>query len=101
MPLGDVVSEIVAIAKDGSGDIRPPTGEEWVIHNLSWDNGKFNLAIRVGTTTCSFLNPQPTTEMVSDKMQGLNIHLTNSYYLQCYPFGANGVNLGYDGVKTK
>lgn len=96
MAQGDVKSGVFQIVGNGnSGDIRPPVGEEWVIHNIFY---AYSLDFIIGSPTVRFTFDSDT---VQGARMGLSIHLTNSYYITIKNTQNLTNNIAFDGVQTK
>jgi len=96
MAVGDVKSAISNVAAGGALDIRPPAGEEWVIHNI-YHEYDVDLAITDGTL-----------ELVFDTDTGRGVyakyafHVTNSVWIRVKNKDtASARKVAYDGVCTK
>jgi hypothetical protein len=95
MAQGDVKSGIVSIGAFGSYSIRPPVGEEWVIHNVHFDNDG-ELRFSNGTDFITL-----DTVLGNGSLMGLSIHITNTNYLTIINSSVITASFGYDGVQTK
>jgi hypothetical protein len=95
MAVGDIKADLQAIANGGMLVIQPPTGEEWVIHNLYWSQ---SVTVRIckGANVIGFDSDSSTGARL-----GTVFHLTNTQYLQILNNYAGNNNIGYDGVQTK
>jgi len=96
MAVGDVKSGLNSVSAGGSLDIRPPSGEEWVIHNI-YHEYDIDLAFTDGTN-----------ELVFDTDTGAGVyakfcfHVTNSLWIRVKNKDDSSSRLiGYDGVQTK
>lgn len=95
MAIGDVRSGISSISSNGFLNIQPPSGEEWVIHNI-YHEDSVELYFSDGTNNLLF-----------DAEQGVGywawyeFHVTNSRYLRVKNVTASAKLIGYDGVQTK
>lgn len=108
MAILDKVASIANVLANGFIDIRPPAGEEWLIHNVYCDNGTMELRIQTSSnltntwykptfSNASSTNPQPTC------VNGLGVHVTNSQWLRVanVTSWSIAINIGYSGIKTK
>jgi hypothetical protein len=95
MAEGDVIGGISSLASGGSMDIRPPAGDEWIIHNLYFSN----------TIELSFYDGSNNLIFGHYNFQGLAPwlcrHLTNSRYYRIKALKTGTTLAGYDGVETK
>jgi hypothetical protein len=96
LSVGDVKSGLVSVAADGYLDIRPPAGEEWVIHNIyhAYDVG---LAFTDGTNVLTF-----DTDAGAGVYAKYAFHVTNSLWIRVTNKDTvNARLIGYDGIQTK
>ncbi len=96
MAVGDVVCNMDTIVNAGEVlDIRPPVGQEWVIHNIYYNKGvEF---YRVDDQGNSML-------FDSDLSMGARLdavfHVTNSSWVQMRSLYVATL-VGYDGIQSK
>jgi len=95
MAVGDVKSAIVRLDPEQYLDIRPPFGEEWVIHNIVC-SGSCELYVTDGTNyilvdSCSG----------SGAWLGFAFHVTNSIWYAVKNVDTKPILVSYDGVQTK
>ncbi|MCD6148461.1 hypothetical protein J7J18_03755 [bacterium] len=96
MAVGDVKSDLQSVAASNYLDIRPPSGEEWVIHNI-YHEYDVSLVFTDGTNELTF--DSDTGAGVYAKYA---FHVTNSLWIRVYNSDtANARLIGYDGVQTK
>ena len=96
MAVGDVKSGLSSVAADGYLSIRPPSGEEWVIHNI-YHEYDVELILTDGTNNLIF-----DTDTGAGVYAKYAFHVTNSIYLKVHNKDtANARLIGYDGVQTK
>jgi hypothetical protein len=96
MAVGDVKSNLVSVAAGGSLDIRPPVGEEWVIHNI-YHAYDVDLAFTDGTNVLIF-----DTDTGAGVYAKYAFHVTNTLWIRVVNKDAASARLiGYDGVQTK
>lgn len=98
MAQGDVKSGVKTIAVGTSSvvDIKPASGEEWVIHNLYYSAG-IAMQMTDGTNIIEF-----DSDTNSGARLGAVFHLTNSYWLRIRNTSASStVLVSYDGIQTK
>jgi hypothetical protein len=96
MAVGDVRSGLSSVAASGSLDIRPPTTEEWVIHNI-YHEYDVDIAVTDGTNELIF---------DGDKGPGayakFAFHVTNQQWIRVKNRDTSNPRLiGYDGVVTR
>lgn len=96
MAIGDVVSGIVSLTQYQYATIQPPSGEEWIIHNIYFNN-TVRMYFCDNTNILLFnwikvLGHKPWTVF----------HLTNAKYLKIQAIKPGTTTLiGYDGIRTK
>jgi hypothetical protein len=95
MAVGDVKSGISSIASGAYLDIRPPTGEEWVIHNI-YHASDIQLELYDGTNSLVF-----DTDTGAGVYAKYAFHVTNSIRIRVKNTSASAQLIGYDGVQTK
>jgi len=95
MAVGDVKSSIQSVAAGAYLDIQPPTGEEWVIHNI-YHEGDIELELYDGTNSLVF--DSDTERGVYAKYA---FHVTNSIRIRVKNTESTAKLIGYDGVQTK
>jgi hypothetical protein len=92
--VGDVKSGVQLVAAGAFLDIRPPSGEEWVVHN-----------IHAGAASEVYFFDGTNSILVdsagSRGWLGQVFHCTNSMYYQIKNVSAGAALLGYDGIATK
>jgi len=94
MGVGNAVQGVNATAGNATYTIQPGVGVEWIIHNLYW-SGACNIITTNGTTSVTFASPGG-----GGSMQNIQIHLTNTQYLQITDTSASTNNMAYDGIQT-
>lgn len=94
--VGDVCAGQVILGESGLyTDIRPPSGVEWVIHNIY-----YSAAVEIYRT-------DGTNEIKIDSdsaagcRMGTAFHVTNSYYLRLKNVSLGACYFWYDGIVTK
>ena len=96
MAVGDVKSGLVNVAANGYLDIRPPSGEEWVIHNI-YHAYDVDLAFTDGTNVLVF-----DTDVGAGVYAKYAFHVTNSLWIRVINKDtANARLIGFDGIQTK
>jgi len=94
--VGDVKSGITSVQASGYLDIRPPIGEEWVIHNI-YHAYDIDLCITDGTNELCF-----DTDVGAGIYAKYAFHVTNSIWIRVKNKDtANARLVAYDGVQTK
>lgn len=97
MALGDVVADLSSVAASGGVlDIRPPSGSEWIIHNIYYDQGSIEYYKADGTNELLF-----DQDSSSGGRLGIQIHCTNGQWVRLKNMGSASVLIAYDGVQTK
>lgn len=95
MGIGDVRASVIVVAAGGYADIRPPEGEEWVIHNISC------------SSTCELYVSDGTNSFMVDRVVGGGgwlayfFHVRYTYYYRVRNPGTESIMVAYDGVVTK
>lgn len=96
MAIGDVVTGLQSVANNGVLDIRPPAGQEWVVHNIYYNNGTIEFYKTDDTNLLKF---------DSDTSQGARLgvvfHVTNAQWIQVKNTAGSTTIIGYDGIQTK
>jgi hypothetical protein len=96
MAVGDVKAGLFQIVGlNNTAEIKPPAGEEWVIHNLYY-NYACEFQMVEGTTVIPF-----DSDTSSGARLGMVFHLTNTHFLRIKNNQGLTLNFAYDGVQTK
>jgi hypothetical protein len=95
MAVGDVKNDLSSIGTGLILQIKPPSGEEWVIHNLYWGNAA---SIKVVRGADSVTLDSDTSK---GGRLGMVYHVTNTQWLELVNDYTDFSVLGYDGVQTK
>jgi hypothetical protein len=95
MAVGDVKSDLQSVTNGSSMVIQPPSGEEWVIHNLYWGNA-VSIKVTKGALTITVDSDTSTGGRL-----GTVFHVTNTQYLTITNNHTASIGIGYDGVQTK
>jgi hypothetical protein len=96
LAVGDVKSGLVSVAAGGYLDIRPPAGEEWVIHNI-YHAYDVDLAFTDGTNVLTF-----DTDAGAGVYAKYAFHVTNNLWIRVTNKDTvNARLIGYDGIQTK
>lgn len=95
MPVGDTRSDLRLIASGAYLEIRPPTNEEWIIHNL-WHGASAELFFTDGT---NYIKGDTTTG--EGAWLNFNFHVTNTRFLALRNRGPGGALMGFDGIVSK
>ena len=95
MAAGDVKNALSQVATAAFLDIRPASGEEWVIHNIH-HGAEAELYFSDGTNSVKV-----ASDSAEGAWLGLQLHVTNSKYYRIKNTNAASKYLGYDGVQTK
>jgi hypothetical protein len=97
MALGDVKSAIASVvATTGTYDIKPPVGEEWVLHNIYYNGGTVEFYRTDGVNSLRF-----DSDTTQGARMGIAYHVSNTQWLQIKNTSASAILVGYDGVQTK
>ncbi len=92
MPMGQMIGAISEVAPDAYLDIKPPSGTEYVIHNITVDEGaSFELYFSNGTLD---INIESGTMSIVD----VHYHASNALYYRVKNTSDATVKMGYDGV---
>jgi len=94
MARGDAVVGISSIDPDATLDIRPSSGEEWIIHNVYYN---VNIELKIATATQSLVFASLTAPDVYSK----DIHVTYNQWLKVKNTDATSGLVAYDGMVTK
>jgi Tfp pilus assembly protein FimT len=96
MAVGDVTSGLSAsIANNGTVNVQPASGAEWVIHNVYY-TGAVEFYIVNGANTIKF-----DSDTAFGARLGAVFHVNNTQYLQIKNVSGGAINIAYDGVITK
>jgi hypothetical protein len=95
MAVGDVKSDLQSIAAGVFLAIQPPSGEEWVIHNI-YHESDVELHFYDGTNSLAF-----DTDADAGVYAKYAFHVTNSRYIRVKNTNTSARLIGYDGVQTK
>lgn len=96
MAIGDTKAGLQSISAGAVLDIRPPSGEEWIIHNFYYDNGPVEINKTDGTNVLKFDN-----DISSGGRLGTVFHVTNTQWIQIKNTTNTTTLIGYDGIQTK
>lgn len=102
MAIGDTVNGFFTITAGTSNTIRPISGQEFVIHNVYWNNTSgsspnLEFSMTDGTNNCIF-----DTDLTRGSMRGHCYHLNNTYYMKINNISAGTTMIiAYDGIQTK
>jgi len=95
MAVGDAKSALVSVADGEFLDIRPPTGEEWIIHNITC------------SANCELYYTDGTNYILVDTLVGpggwlnFNFHVTNSRWYAVKNVSGGTALIGYDGIQSR
>lgn len=97
MAAGDVKANVASVAATtGTYDIKPPSGEEWVIHNIYYNGGTVEFYRADGTNLLRF-----DSDTTQGARMGIAYHVTNTQWVQIKNISGSAVLVGYDGIQTK
>jgi len=95
MAVGDAKNDLVELNPGEVLHIRPPPGEEWVIHNIVVD----------GAVELYFTNGEKwilvDTNTGPGGWLGFFFHVTYNYWYAVKNVDTRAVLVGYDGIQTK
>jgi hypothetical protein len=96
MAVGDKVGGLVTVLASGNADsiMRPPTGQEWTIHNIYYS----------GTITWAKTDGTLSVDVESDSAGGrigAVFNVTNDHWISIVNTGGSSIVVGFDGVQTK
>lgn len=97
MAFGDTVTNWASAASNGTMDVRPGAGVEWLITTLVSGSGK---AMEV------YLTEDGSTFTLADSLLGgsqhrLTYRLTNAFWMRLKNVSGGSAYIGYQGVVTK
>ena len=95
MAVGDAVGAVTPVAAGGELVIQPPSGEEWIIHNV-FHEGAAALCVTNGAAVCTV-----DSDTSGGMWAGFFLHVTPSQYLKVVNTDSETRHLGYDGIKSK
>jgi len=95
LTVGDVKSGISSVADAGYLDVQPPSGEEWVVHNI-YHEESVQLELYDGTNSLVF--DSVTGKGIYAKF---NFHVRNAVRIRVKNISGATKLIGYDGVQTK
>lgn len=95
MAIGDVQTAIQNVANNALLDIKPSSGAEWVIHNISY-GASMELYKTDGTNSIKV-----DSDSSAGGRLGVTLHCTNGVWYQIKNVSGASTNLSYDGVQTK
>lgn len=92
MALGQLVGTIASVAAGNYLDVRPSSGEEWVIHNFTADVGT-NIEIYQSNGVSEIKVDEHNASIVD-----VHFHASTTLYYRIKNVSGATANLGYDGV---
>lgn len=95
MAVGDVKSGLQSIAAGAFLAIQPPSGEEWVIHNV-YHESDVELHFYDGTNSLVF-----DTDPGAGVYAKYAFHVTNSRYIRVKNTTTTAKLIGFDGIQTR
>ena len=95
MAVGDVKSDLQVVASGAFFDIKPPTGEEWVIHNI-YHSAEAELYFTDGTNMIKISKHDSEGGWLC-----YWFHVTETHWLKVKNISTGDAYIGYDGVQTK
>lgn len=98
MAIGDVVASFITPVISGNAfNIRPPSGNEWIVHNIAYDNGIVDF-YKVDSSGGALMYDSDTS--AGGRFNGA-YHCTNDVWYQLKNSGSVTINMSYDGVQSK
>lgn len=94
MAAGNMVGSITPVAAGASLDIRPPSGQEWIIHNIKY-GGQVTLNDYDSTNTLQW-----DSDTGAGGRLGLTEHVSNSYWIRVTNTGSTTINISFNGMQT-
>lgn len=94
MAAGNLVKGTTSITASGTYDIKPTGTDEWVIHNIYYNN-QLKLSMTDGTNVVDF-----DSDTGQGARLGLTTHVSNGYWLRVTNTGASTLLIAYDGMQT-
>ena len=88
----------VLAGSNATFDIKPSVGVEAVLHNVWWTaptSGQVQLIKTDGTNAVQF-----DSDTTAGGRQNLQIHISNTVWLQLKNTGSANITYGYDGMQT-
>jgi len=95
LAIGDVKSGLVSVGAGEYLDIRPPVGEEWVIHNI-YHEGDIQIELYDGTNSLVF-----DTDPGAGVYAKYAFHVTNTIRIRVKNTMTTAKLIGYDGIQTR
>jgi hypothetical protein len=94
MAAGNLVKGTSSLAASATYDIKPSGTDEWVIHNIYYNN-QIKLSMADGTNVVDF-----DSDTGQGARLGLTTHVSNSYWLRITNTGSSTLLIAYDGMQT-
>lgn len=95
MAVGNLIKGTSSIAASGTYDIKPTGTDEWVIHNVYYNN-QLKLSMTDGTNVVDF-----DSDTGQGARMGMTTHVSSTYWLRITNTNASGTLLiAYDGMQT-
>ena len=97
---GQVVADMQEVSAGEALVIRPPEGEEWVIHNIYHEVDAQLIRVKQ-------IDASTTSEIVVDSHSGnggwlgFAFHVTNTHYIKVENTSSSSGKIGYDGIITR
>lgn len=95
MAVGDTKSGLASVQPNDYLDIRPPEGEEWIIHNI-YHESDIQLELYDGTNSLIF-----DFDLGAGLYAKYSFHVTNSIRIRVKNLASSAKLIGYDGVQSK
>lgn len=94
MAAGNMIGGTSSIAASATYDIKPTNPNEWVIHNIYYNN-QIKLSMTDGTNVIDF-----DSDTGSGARMGLTTHVSSTYWLRITNTGSGSLLIAYDGMQT-
>lgn len=95
MAVGDLVGKVQSIGTASFLEIKPSSGEEWIIHNV-YSEGEATIKAVEGATEVEVDNIGAAGNWL-----GYWFHISSTHYYKVYNDGTAAVLMGYDGIVSK
>jgi len=94
MAVGEPVTGILTLTAGSSAEIKPPSGEAWMIFNILIPNGVTEVELYITNGTDDILVDTNDASWIYYKFI-----ITDTHYIKLVNTGTVDVPVGYEGVK--